>query len=57
MEIFKSKNFEYMLKIKQENQKFSRANVLKISTQDELLSIIEHTILNNKTPLILRSSS
>jgi len=57
MEIFKTKNSEYLLKIKQENQKFSRANIMRITNQQELLSVIEQTILNNKTPLILRSSS
>lgn len=57
MEIFKNKNSEYMAKVKQDNQKFSRANITKVSTQQELLSNIEQTILSNKTPLVLRSSS
>ncbi len=57
MEVFKSKNSEHIAKVKQENQKFSRANITKVSTQQELLSNIEQTILSNKTPLLLRSSS
>jgi len=57
MEVFKTKNSEYIAKVKQDNQKFSRANIMKVSTQQELLSNIEQSILSNKTPLILRSSS
>ena len=55
-ETFKTKNSEYFAKIKSENQKFSRANIIKIANQQELISHIESTISSNKTPLILRSS-
>jgi hypothetical protein len=46
---------EYSAKLKSQNEKFSRSNIFKISTQQELIRVIEETIKNNKTPLILRS--
>jgi hypothetical protein len=55
LELFKAKNSEYLAKIKAQNEKFSRSSIIKISTQQELISSIEETIKNNKTPLILRS--
>lgn len=55
LELFRTKNLEYTIKKQKQNEKFSRANIYKISNQQELIRSIEESIKNNKTPLILRS--
>jgi hypothetical protein len=45
-----------MIKVKSQKEKFSRSNIIKVSSQQQLISTIEETIKNNKTPLVLRTS-
>lgn len=53
---FKIKNTEFRAKLKSENEKFSNNNIIKIKNMNELNMIIENTLLENKTPLIIRES-
>jgi len=53
---FKIKNLEFKAKLKSESEKFSSANIFKIANLNELSLIIEHSIIENKTPLIIRES-
>jgi hypothetical protein len=56
LELFKTKNSEYVAKIKSQNEKFSRSNIFRISSQQELIRMIEESIKSNKTPVIVRMS-
>lgn len=55
LELFRNKNSEYIAKVKIQNEKFSRSNIYKVTSQQELISFVEETIKSNKTPLILRA--
>lgn len=55
MESFKLKNIDFTSKSKNQFEKFSRENLIKITNQMELMTAIEETYKNNKIPLLLRS--
>ena len=56
MELFKEKNTEYIKKKKSLNEKFSRSNIFKIMSSNDLVTRIDESIKNNKTPVILRTN-
>jgi hypothetical protein len=45
-----------MKKKKSMNEKFSRSNIFKIMSHNDLVSRIDESIKNNKTPVILRTN-
>lgn len=53
---FKIKNSDFKAKLKSENEKFSYNNIHRIKNLNELNLIIENSLLENKTPLIIRES-
>ena len=55
MESFKLKNIDFTSKSKNQFEKFSRENLIKITNQIELMTAIEETYKSNKIPLLLRS--
>jgi len=53
---FRFKNCEFKAMLKSENEKFSYNNIHKIKTFNELNLLIEKSLIENKTPLIIRES-
>ncbi len=53
---FKIKNSDFKAKLKSENEKFSSNNIHRIKNLNELNTIIEISLHENKTPLIIRES-
>jgi len=53
---YKIKNSEFKAQMKSQNERFTIENIIKIKEHEKLPEIIEKSIADNKTPIIIRQS-
>lgn len=53
---YKVKNAEFKAKMKSDSERFTVENIIKLKEHETLPQIIEKSISENKTPIIIRQS-
>ena len=53
---YKIKNAEFKAKVKSDNERFTVDNIIRVTEHDTLPQVIEKSIAENKTPVIIRQS-